>query len=69
MKTSSFARGILRIRAIRFSLALVGLVGLELGLGASMTARFGQYTAAQTEAMPVPNLSLGDWMAAGPVAR
>ena len=69
MKTNSFARGILRIRAIVLGLALVGMVGVEFGLGEFLAARCGQYTAAQTEAPQAPSLSFGDLMAAAPVLR
>jgi hypothetical protein len=69
MKTSSFARGILKIRAIVLGLAIVGMVGVEFGLGESLAARFGQYTAAQTGAPQAPSLSFGDFIAAGPVLR
>jgi hypothetical protein len=69
MKTNSFARGILRIRAIVLCLAIGGLVVVEIGLGESLAARYGQYTAAQTQAPQVPSLSLGDLMAAAPVVR
>jgi hypothetical protein len=69
MKTNCFARGILRIRAIVLCLAIVGLVGVEVGLGASMAARFGQHTAAQTQAPQAPGMGLGDLMAAGLVVR
>ena len=69
MKTNSFARGILRIRAIVLSLALVGLVGVEVGLGEFLTARFGRYTAVQTQAPQAPCKGLGDLMAAAPVIR
>ena len=64
MKTNSFVRGILRIRVIVLCLALVGLVVAEVGFGQSLAARFGQYTAAQTQAPQAPSLSLGDLMAA-----
>jgi hypothetical protein len=69
MKTNSFVRGILRIRAIVLSLAIVGLAVVEVGLGESLAARFGQYTAAQSQAPQAPNLSLGDLMAAAAVVR
>jgi hypothetical protein len=69
MKTNSFARGILKIRVIVLCLAIVGLALAEVGLGESLVARYGQYTAAQTQASQAPNLSLGDLMAAAPVVR
>ena len=69
MKTNSFARRLLRIRAIALALAIVGLVGVEVGLGASLAARFGQSTAAQAEAPQAPSMGLGDLMAACPSVR
>jgi hypothetical protein len=69
MKTNSFVRGILRIRAILLCLAIVGLVVAEVGFGQSLAARFGQYTATQTQAQQAPSLSLGDLMSAAPVVR
>ena len=69
MKTNSFARGILRIRAIVLSLAIVGLAVAEVGFGGSLACRYGHYTAAQTQAQQAPSLSIGDFMAAAPVIR
>ena len=69
MKTNPFARGILRIRFIVFCLAIVGLVVAEVGLGESLAARFGQYTAVQTQTPQVPSLGVGDLMNACPVVR
>jgi hypothetical protein len=69
MKTNSFVRGILRIRAIVLCLAIVGLVVVEVGFGQSLAARFGQYTAAQTQASQAPSLSIGDLMSVAPVLR
>ncbi len=69
MKTNSSARSLLRIRAVVFALAIIGLVGVEVGLGASLAARFGQSTAAQTEASQAPSLGVGDFAAACPVMR
>jgi hypothetical protein len=69
MKTNSFARGILKIRGIVLGLAIVGMVGVEFGLGESLAARFGRYTAAQTQAPQASNLSIGDLMAAASVIR
>lgn len=69
MKTNPSARGILRIRAIVLCLAIFGLAVAEVGVGASLAARFGHDTATQTQAPQAPNLSLGDLMAACPVVR
>ena len=60
MKTNSFVRGILRIRAIVLGLAIVGLAGVEVGVGELLAARFGHCTASQTQDPQAPNLSLGD---------
>jgi hypothetical protein len=69
MKTNSLARSILRIRAIVLCLAIVGLAVAEVGFGESLAARFGQTTAAQTEAPQASSQGLGDLMAACPVVR
>ena len=69
MKTNSFARGLLRIRAIVRSLAIVGLVVVDVGLGEFLAARLGQYTSTQAQITQAPNLSLGDLMAAASVIR
>jgi hypothetical protein len=69
MKTNAFARGILRIRVTVLCLAIVGLVVAEVGLGQSLAARFGQYTAAQTQTPQAPSVSLGELMSAAPVVR
>ena len=67
MKTNSFARGILKIRVIALCLASVGLAVVEVGIGESVAARYGQYTATQNQAPQAPNLSIGDLMAAASV--
>ena len=69
MKTNRIARSILKIRLIVISLAIVGLAVAEVGLGGSIAARFGQYTAPQTQGPQVPSLSVGDFMAAASVVR
>jgi hypothetical protein len=69
MKTNSFARGMLRIRTIALSLAIAGLVVVEVALGQFLAAQLGQYTSAQTQTPQAPNLSLGDLMAAASVVR
>ena len=69
MKTNSFVRSILRIRVTVLCLAIVGLVVAEIGFGESLASRYGQYTAAQTQAPQAPSLSLGDLMSAAPVLR
>ena len=50
MKTNSFARGILRIRAIVLCLAIVGLAVVEVGLGESLVVRYGYFNAVQSQA-------------------
>ncbi len=64
MKTNSFARSILRIRVTVLCLAIVGLVVAEIGFGETLAFRYGQYTAAQTQAPQAPNFSISDLMAA-----
>jgi len=69
MKTNSFVRSILRVRVTVLCLAIVGLVVAEVEFGQSLAARFGQYTAATTQAQQAPSPSLGDMMSAAPVLR
>jgi len=69
MKTNPFARGVVRIRAFVLCLAIVGLAVVEVELCDSLSARFGQYTAAQTQVTQAPRLSLGDVMGAAPIVR
>jgi hypothetical protein len=69
MKTNSFVRSILRVRVTVLCLAIVGLAVAEVGFGESLAARYGQYTAAQTQSSQAPSLSLGDLMSAAPVVR
>jgi len=69
MKTNPIARDVIRIRAIMLCLAIVGLAVVEVKLCESLSARFGQYTAAQTQVMQAPRLSLGDVMGAAPIVR
>jgi hypothetical protein len=64
MKTNSFARGILRIRAIVLCLAIVGLVVAEVGFGQSLAARIGQMSVRQTDSPATPNVSISDLMVA-----
>jgi hypothetical protein len=69
MKTNSFPPGIIRIRVIALCLAIVGLAVAEVGFGAPLAGRYGQYTAAQSHAPQAPSLSIGDFMAAASVIR
>ena len=64
MKTNASARYLAKIRVIMVCAALAALVGLEYSVSESLAARFGQYTAAPTQAPQAPSLSLGDMMAA-----
>ncbi len=64
MKTNPFARGILKIRVILFCLAVVGMAGVGLRLGESLTVRFGQTTAPRAGGPQAPNVGLADAMAA-----
>jgi hypothetical protein len=61
MKTTSSARRIVRMRITLGGLMLLVIVGIELGLGASMVSRAGQTTTNQTE---VPRVSISDLMIA-----
>ena len=66
METNRSALWIVRLRGIVLGLALLGMVGAAFGLGASLAARFGQTTTAQTETAPAPNVNLGDLLACCP---
>ena len=64
MKTNQFARSLLKIRVTLFSLALFGMAGVGLSLGASLTVRLGQTATLPTGGTQAPNVSLADAMAA-----
>ncbi len=64
MKTKRSARWLVRIRGIMLGLALVGMVGGAFWFSEYLAKRVGQVTAAQSDTPPVPNVSLGDLMAA-----
>ena len=52
------------MRVIMVCAALAAIVGLELSLSQSLAARFGQYTARQTDSPQAPSVSIADLMAA-----
>ncbi len=64
MKTNPSARRIMKSRSLIFCLAIAGLVAVELSLGTSLMAHFGQLTVCQTDGAQAPNVSLGDMFAA-----
>jgi hypothetical protein len=64
MKTNAAARSLLRIRAIALCLALVGMAGTAFTSGGFLAARFGQNTVCRTDCPPMPNVNLGELMAA-----
>ena len=64
MKINSARRSLVRIRATIGCAAAVALVGLACFVGATVAAQIGQNTAHQTDGPPVPNMDLGDFMAA-----
>ncbi len=64
MKTNPFARGILRIRAIVLCLGVVGMAGVGLSMGSSVSTRLGQTAVVRTAVPQVPNVSLAQAMAA-----
>ena len=59
MKTNQIARLLAKIRPRLTLLALLGLVGFEVWLGASTVARLGQTTGLQLDGFQVPDLNLG----------
>jgi hypothetical protein len=63
MKTNRNARRIARrianLRPLLTLLVLLGIVGLEVWLGASTAARLGQTTGLQTSGTQAPDVSLG----------
>jgi len=59
MKTNQIARWIAKTRPLLTLLTLVGLVGLEVWLGASTVARLGQTTGLRADGFPAPDLNLG----------
>jgi len=63
MKTNPHARGILKIRVIVFCLAVVGMVGIGLSLGESLTVRYGLNSTSQVGGPQTPNVSLAEAMA------
>ena len=66
MKTNHFARQIVRIRFSLSLVALVAILGAELGLGASMAFRMGRTSSAQSPTQPESlNVSVGDMVAMG----
>jgi hypothetical protein len=64
MKTNHSARQIVRIRSAMSLMAVLAILVVELGLGASMVSRLGQTssprTRPQAESM---NVSIGDLVA------
>jgi hypothetical protein len=64
MKTTPFARWIIKVRFTAICVAVAALVAIELGVGGSMASRIGQATAIRTEVPQAPNVSLADFMAA-----
>jgi hypothetical protein len=64
MKTNSYARRILKIRAIMACLAIAGITGVVFCASESLAAQLGQITISQTEIPSAPPLDLGAVFAA-----
>ena len=58
MKTNAYARNLLRIRVTALCLAIIGLAAVELRMGESLVARFGQTTAVRADGAQSPNVNL-----------
>jgi hypothetical protein len=65
MKTNHIARQIVRIRSVLSVVAVVVLLAVEIGLGASMVSRLGQTSSARTPTAASVNVSIGDLPAFG----
>jgi hypothetical protein len=64
MKTNETARRIVKIGNILLCAAIIGLAGMDFGLGRSFASKFGQMTPSQLCAPQVPSVSICDVMAA-----
>ena len=64
MKTKRSARWLVRTRRIVIGLALVAMVGGAFWAGEYAARRVGPIASSQTDAPPVPNVNLGDLVAA-----
>jgi hypothetical protein len=61
MKTNQIARKIVKIRFVLSFAAVLAILAVEIGLGASMVSRLGQTSSARTPAQaPSMNVSIGD---------
>jgi len=64
MKTNTSARHLVKIRDIMLVVLLATILGLEVYLGVSQAARFGDTSALQTSGPAAPTASFSDLMAA-----
>lgn len=64
MKTSHSIRRAIRNRNIVLCVMLAAVVVLEFLVGEALAVHVGRVTAVYTDAVPAPNLSLGDALAA-----
>ncbi len=62
MKTNSAARKVRKLQIGFICLALAGLAALELTVGTTLAARFGQTSVRSTQGAEAPNVSLSDVM-------
>jgi hypothetical protein len=64
MKTNHIARQIVRIPFVLSFVAVVVILAVEIGLGASMVSRLGQTSSARTPTQAASmNVSIGDFAA------
>jgi len=64
MKTNHTARQIVRLRPFLSFLAVVAILGADLGLGGSMAWRMEQASSTRTPTQAASmNVSVGDWVA------
>jgi hypothetical protein len=64
MKTNRSARKIRKLRIAILCLAIAVLAGVEVSVGQSLAARFGQTAVRQTQGPQAPNVDLSAMMVA-----
>jgi hypothetical protein len=60
MRTNSYVRSLVKIRAIMVCLAIAGIAGLVFCASDSVAEQLGQITTARTEIPPAPAVHLGE---------
>jgi len=64
MKTNRAARRVRKLQIVLLCVAIGGLAGIELAVGESLAARFGQANVRPTESPQAPSIGLADLMVA-----